>query len=200
MKPILFNSEMLRAVLDGRKTQTRRVIKNLDLITDWDDKDKSYGPFFQDEFGDSHETKSRNPYGKPGDELWVRETWQHWFDDESKYIYKAAWPDGPIKSGWKPSIFMPRSACRLFLTIKDVRVERVQDITHDDASKEGVDPGCGECGNSALPDGCGCDNPMPLHRDSFIYLWNSINEKRGFGWDVNPWVWVVEFEPLKEDR
>ena len=118
------------------------------------------------------------PYGKPGDELWVRETWN---GTESEGIaYRATDPqmDG---EPWKPSIFMPRWASRLQLVIKDVRVERLQDISIDDIYAEG-----------AYSINWG-RMPGSEHK-AFKALWDSINAKRGYGWETNPWVWVVEFE------
>lgn len=219
-RPILFNGEMVRAVLDGRKTQTRRICKRQDV---------DYSLFTQEQ------QNYLCPYGAPGDQLWVRESWQAspwdkygfggWYQDVPKALrrrqvfqhtlYRA---DGseyhvdPIDgltrledrdvetySGliWKPSIHMPRWASRIQLEITDVRVERVQDISERDMVAEGI----------ALKDS---DYAWEI-RDRFsqeaffgfdiqqrwINLWDSINEKRGFGWDANPWVWVVEFGRVK---
>ena len=178
-RPILFNTEMVKAILDGRKTQTRRIIKpqpycDFGMVVI---EDKKTGAIYN--------IKSLNasrfccPYGHPGDRLWVRETFcTDWCDH---VIYKA---DGgsAVEAGykheprWKPSIHMPRSACRLLLDIVDVRVERLQDITFDDARKEG----------SYLASDVDDEG-------GFINLWDSINLKRGYGWDTNPWVWVIEF-------
>jgi hypothetical protein len=93
---------------------------------------------------------------------------------------------------------MPREASRIFLELKDVRVERVRDISEDDAKAEGIiDGGCLNCGNSSFPKPCGCEKPEPDYADSFFYLWNSINEKRGYGTIHNPWVYVYEFMRVK---
>ncbi len=227
-KPILFNSEMVKAVLEGRKTQTRRVIKNAcDIIQDWDDKDKSYGPYYEDQYGDFHKSIEACPYGQIGNKLWVRETFTYHrnFGEDVK-------PDAPIiykadkdncgqypceinnetilvsqKMPWKPSIFMPKSACRIWLEITDIRVERVRDIGESESIKEGVSKyktaglrGWMYYNEDNLPlrtyellrdtRVCGCA------RSSFLSLWDSINEKRGYPWESNPWVWVVEFKRI----
>lgn len=206
-KPILFNTEMVKAVLEGRKTQTRRVIKNAcDIIQDWDDKDKSYGPYFEDKYGDHHKTVEVCPYGQIGDKLWVRETFTHYrgFGEDVKpgapIIYKAdkdncgqypAIVDGKDclvsqKMLWNASIFMPKSACRIWMEITDIRVERVRDITPEEITKEGV---VSDITNPAM-------GKRHLNRLKILWtnLWNSINEKRGYSWESNPWVWVVEFK------
>ena len=183
-KPIIFNSEMVRAMLDGRKTQTRRVIKPKHIcMPAWKWLDVC-------------------PYGKPGDRLWVRETWycpkQYGGTyQREKLIYKA--DSTPNKRGWKPSIHMPRWASRITLLVKDVRVERVQDISPSDCECEGI---VGTTHASPV-------NGLPYEnyrygeheggdpKEAFAMLWDSIDKKRGFGWSENPWVWVVEFERVK---
>ena len=187
-------AEMVRAILDGRKTMTRRVVKNTsDIIQDWDKNDKSYGPFFEDEYGDKHKTIEACPYGQVGDRLWVRETFT--LTQYDKPVYKAdgrdadgdTWtsvladPEGVL---WKPSIHMPLWASRITLEITDIRVVRVQEISERDAMKEGVEPSLGNDFNT---------NPF-IYSANFKRLWDSINEKRGYSWDDNPWVWVVEFK------
>jgi len=91
---------------------------------------------------------------------------------------------------WHPSIHMPRWASRLTLEVTGVRAERVQEISYDDARAEGINGGCGSCGR---PEPCGCPYPLPDPPRVFRGLWNSINAARGYGWDVNPWVWCVSF-------
>ena len=188
MKPIIFSTPMVQAILDGRKTQTRRVVKingcpitspkeSLELTKE--------GLIY-------HSFCSMSGYYKllcqPGDILWVRETW---LKADDGYYYKA---DIKVPSEsenlrktygykWRPSIFMPREAARIFLLVKDVRVERLQDITEEDAIAEGIRIGIG-------------GEPYFSCRDAFVALWNSINTKRGYGWDTNPWVWVYEFEKI----
>ncbi len=175
--PILFSSEMVLAILAGRKTQTRRVMKP-------------------------------QPTGKPfqfitfnvvtGDRLWVREK-LHRIDGQT--FYSA---DGhPLAMAqpwaWKrrelPSIHMPRWASRITLEIINVRVERVQDIGENDAEREGVEMWCEMFKDYSRKD----DNPGWARdpRYSFQTLWDSINAERGFGWDVNPWVWVIEFKKVE---
>ncbi len=191
-RPILFNDEMVRALLDGRKTQTRRVaklnasgrVKLPGSPSNWHCEDP--------------DAVLACPYGQPGDRLWVRESF-NWSTDElllpsephHHCPERAAWAaqnvvwraDGKRthpeygKALWLPSIHMPRWASRILLEITNVRVERVQEISVADAKAEGV------CGLSA--------------RAEFLMLWESINAKRGFGWDANPWVWVVEFRRIK---
>lgn len=193
MKPIIFNTEMVRAILDERKTQTRRIIKNKNWpvpIADgfeWcfhETKDGSFeiGAVNKSTGEGSVHSYIKCPYGKPGDLLWVRETWAMFGMD---FIYKSECDGNEKGFKWKPSIHMPRSACRLFLKIKDIRVERVQDISEKDSGEEGISQG------QAWGEGLS-------YKEIFRKLWNSINEKRGFGWDVNPWVWVVEFERTEE--
>lgn len=173
-RPIIFSGEMVRAILDGRKTQTRRVVKGADVWVD------------------EGQTPIKCPYGKPGDLLWVRETFKE-FDDGDMY-YKADYNYTPIHADdeepikWTPSIYMPRSASRITLRVKDVRVERVQEITGRDACKEGIQ----FRGINSGPPIKG--NLYKENIQHFRALWDSINAKRGYGWDKKPWVWVVEFE------
>lgn len=179
-RPILFSGPMVRAILEGRKTQTRRVMNPQPV-----DQDEN-GWYVQVPVTDArapgmvfYERKYFHcPYGQPGDQLWVRET----FDDvHGSVLYRANPEDaedfppcGGKRCHWKPSIFMPRWASRITLEIVGVRVERVQEITPDDARAEGVEH-------------------LYAPRNAFANLWDSINAKRGYGWDSNPWVWVVEF-------
>ena len=185
MKPILFSTSMVQAMLDGRKTQTRRVIKDKD-ITNWFDIDVDGKPiaYIDQETGDSYPPTHRAKY-QPGDILWVRETWAKRIHSDNRYYYKADNNLGAIfnreDDKWRPSIFMPREAARIFLRVKNVRVERVQDIGEEDALAEGV-----EWLNFATA------------KEAFTALWDGINGKRVYGWDTNPWVWVVEFEHMSK--
>lgn len=197
-RPILFTTEMVKAVLAGTKTQTRRVIQP---------KLQAAGKITRiivDENGDAWQ--GINPvsllschYGKPGDHLWVRETWNNrdplWGQKIAKtaqpVIYKA---DGGGYSPWIPSVHMPRWAGRINLEITNVRVERVQDISEEDAKAEGCtmddDP-------YWRPTGFDPDSGGNLsYKNTFSWLWDSINEKRGLAWSVNPWVWVIEFRRI----
>ncbi len=192
-KPIIFTAEMVRAILDGRKTQTRRVITRL---PDWvhaagfhnvGGNQWAYRPGM----GGNPLMYANCPYGQPGDQLWVRETWSHGcvdFGTDRNTIHYRAYGQDHEGHAWSPSIHMRREYSRITLKVTAVRVERVQDISEEDAMAEGVNGGCLECGKKAP---CGCLNPSPDHRDSFIYLWDSINAKRGYSWESNPWVWVV---------
>lgn len=188
-KPIIFSKTMVQAILDGRKTQTRRVMKPQPSWIASPDI-----PFASLDCDPKHII---NPYVKRGDTLWVRETWagQHRFDHlpprlipVKTNIHYAATEDlgGLMK---RPSIFMPRWAARIFLKVTSVRVERVQDISDEDAKAEGMEAVSGNF--PLLP------VRRALHYHAFADLWDSINAKRGFGWDVNPWVWVYEFEKVE---
>lgn len=188
MTPILFNTEMVKAILDGRKTQTRRVVKDLpddfpngvgcDVVT------RKVGDFWCIPTSAGYK---KSPYGGIGDTLWVRETFL--IKPDGKPFYRAddiaanGWNNYGETITWKPSIFMPRWASRITLKVTAVRVERVQDISNDDAHAEGI--------SKDRPNGwISCSS----YRDLFRQLWNSINAKRGYSWESNPWVWVVEFE------
>jgi hypothetical protein len=173
-RPILFSAPMVRALLAGTKTQTRRIVKG--------------GIPFDDDF-----EIVASPYGDPGDRLWVRES-HWWFKDEpdnscgyyppkltrEDVEYRADGDDG--RKVWRPSIHMPRWASRITLEVTGVRVERLQDISEADARAEGVEPNAFE----RTADNYG----------SVLYrrLWESINGPGS--WDANPWVWVVEFRRI----
>lgn len=201
-RPILFNGEMIRAILAGTKTQTRRIAKP---------PTGAVNPEWFWEINPAHRENAGLlcPYGVPGDRLWVRETWKALGDIEPcackcpapEVLYAATDAKKWMETGlgnWKPSIFMPRWASRLTLEVTAVRVERVQQITDADAIAEGV--GAGFQMNAGYPDYGAvnadgvCTITMDTAAASFGTLWDSINAKRGFGWDVNPWVWVVEFK------
>jgi hypothetical protein len=227
-RPILFSGPMVRAILEGRKTQTRRVIKQ-PLEIGETDKGRPW-PFYPGYVaGGAYEGElADSPYGVPGDRLWVRETYswatfetasglddwrgliRYEADANTRYIYQCdapvnvgMWPGAAIRKyeGKKrPSIFMPRWASRITLEITDVRVQRVQEISHYDAIAEGIS----ECPIPADEEGpkrigymVGPDDGksgLDVHaQDSFRKLWDSINAKRGFGWDKNPWVWALTF-------
>jgi hypothetical protein len=179
-RPILFSGPMVRAILAWTKTQTRRVVRgDFTLVDDW--PHRLIG-------GDGHEVALACPYGVPGDRLWVRETWRSDDfapDDPSRTIYRADGPDDLIRETrgiirWRPSIFLPRYRSRLTLEVTAVRVERLQDISEEDAEAEGA---------FALGDAA-CS-----HREWFMGGWDSINGKRA-PWASNPWVWVVTFRRL----
>jgi hypothetical protein len=193
-RPILFSGPMVRAILDGRKTQTRRVVKF----------PNGHQP---PKFGDNAATimGALRWYAQPGDRLWVRETFITGYDwvngqldcvDEDgndkplKVWYRATDPDiqwtdddeGLLdRVPWKPSIHMPRKYCRLTLEVVNVRVERLQDISAENCMAEGIDA-------------TKLENTVTAPRLRFYNLWESINAKRA-PWASNPWVWVIEFAP-----
>ena len=183
MKPILFNTEEVRALLDGRKTVTRRVVKPQPNGT----FDQHWGGFYQD----NEWVLLKQPY-RPGDILYVRETWAEssdWYEDNYPgYEYKADYPNSD-GWGWRPSIHMPREAARIFLRVTDVRVERLQDVDGRGILAEGVDNGSS---NPSM--GKRFEN---MQRMAFENLWDSTikpADRERYGWAANPWVWVIEFE------
>ena len=228
---MIFNGEMVRAILDGRKTQTRRPIKwKQTRFTEIGEReDGSKWPWSEDA---EHTCDFWHPcpFGAVGDRIWVRETWgvvSHAFSDDglmidwvpdrpataihempfgngyySGYAIYAAdgdftWGDDDGyedgRSCWKPSIHMPRAASRILLEITNVRVERLNAISEEDARAEGIiDGGCLNCGE---PEPCGCANPEPDATDAFAYLWQSIYGQDN--WNANPWVWVIEFKRVE---
>lgn len=182
-KPILFSAPMIQAILESRKNQTRRVIvpqPRRDLIAPAPDE-----LIWRDGMG--HIWKC--PYGKAGDFLWVRETWCGG-EMGMGYQYRADWPQHEFGPVWKPSIFMPRNASRIFLKILDIGVERVSDISEKDARDEGVERKVSHNREwTPIPEG--------TYRLGFANIWDSINEKSGSGWDVNPFVWVIKFKRIE---
>jgi len=217
-KSIILSTEEVRSVLDGRKTMARRVIKpqpdhcHRDIIG----KEKPYNVDDWNKLIPQVGEMEIKPPHQVGDILWVRETWcmvTALNDCEGKHsnqcggidswdYYKADGKTLPSDFKWNPSIHMPRAAARLFLKVKDIRVERLQEISIGEICKEGIETDCrdcidhyGECGEeNDEDDECG------LHDDTFSNfesLWNSINAKRGYGWDSNPWVWVISFERIE---
>ena len=211
--PILFSAPMVLAILDGSKTQTRRVIKP----QPFGDYYRLCGPEWYEPaveingelspgreifgvYSDDGVWGRKSPYA-PGDRLWVRETFCEY--PAVRAIYRADYGKfTPISDGiggpWRPSIHMPRWASRIDLEVTAVRVERVQEIGKDDAEAEGV----GRISSVGMMQafgwrdyggGKGFFDP----RKSFASLWDSINAKRGFGWAANPWVWVYEFRRVK---
>lgn len=207
-RPILFNGEMVRAVLDGRKTQTRRVIKpqpeNMDLFGVRDCNLDYRNQPIQGEII----RRFKSPYGVPGDRLWVRESMAEdpiGSQSHTRYLADNHWRaiDWQYSKPVCPSIHMPRWASRILLEVTDIRVERVQDISDEDAEAEGIrfhslygEWGGVEAHPSSRPD-CPHWRWYKSPAIAFKNLWNSINEKRGFGWKVNPWVWVVEFKVVQ---
>jgi hypothetical protein len=200
MKPILFNTAMVQAILDGRKTVTRRVAKDLKTSKNEQKVHMKWEVPLHMYPDDRSLIGLRAPY-QVGDVLWVRETWQtvdSCDSDEISCVYKASkngrdWEENSEEWKWRPSIHMPKEAARIFMKVTGVRVERLQDMKTDDVVKEGV------------------YNENELHYygaaktelafDFWIDIWNSTIKKKDldeFGWDANPWVWVIEFEVVSE--
>jgi hypothetical protein len=200
-RPILFSAEMVRAILDGRKTQTRRAIKPVPTFNGvgaiFDEGDR------QEDFVEPYWVFPETcKYGKPGDLLWVREAWTQYpielNPEPCDAWYKATSNGPPPPFKWRPSIHMPRWASRITLEVKGVRVERLQDITEDDAKAEGAKAGDWperpEC--DCNEDDCAaCSHYPALHKPAFRHIWNKINGPGA--WDENPWVWVISFERVK---
>lgn len=194
---MIFNGEMVRALLSGRKTQTRRHIKwKQTRFTEIGElEDGSKWPWSEDA---EHACDFWHPcpFGAVGDRIWVRETWARYNIDQNCHdiAYRATTPaDWPEEGRWRPSIHMPRWASRILLEITDVRVERLNTISEEDARAEGIiDGGCLNCGES---EPCGCANPEPDATDAFAYLWQSIYGQES--WNANPWVWVIEFKRVE---
>ena len=209
-RPVLFSGEMVMAILEGRKTQTRRVIKPqpaddlkwMGWVTGTTGKDNKLGAAcWLDEFPCStKEHYVKCPYGRPGDRLWVKETWMPGFD--GNVIYAANYVDPSNHGGttvlmgvdgkrqlpliWKPSIFMPRWASRITLEIVRVGVERVQDISEEDAKAEGF------------------STPITLKTNhypvvDFRLYWEIINGKK-CSWESNLWVWAIEFKKVEVEN
>jgi len=202
--PILFSTAMVQALQAGRKTQTRRVVKPQPI-----DNTEVDGNFFEGNYKgfvkvDGHPdwqrlfAENHGPY-KKGDVLWVRETWAK-FDTlakagiEQEFIYRSLGESIPGLK-WKPSIFMPKAAARIFLKIKDIRVERLQAISEADAIAEGVEK-YHDTGFYKMYGGKRENDWVANAYASYAYLWESINGPES--WDVNPWVWVVEFEQIEK--
>lgn len=247
MKPILFNTEMVRAILEGRKTVIRRVIKPRNpIIANQEGYKQGYGLWIDPSTDNGDKQghikdysisplwntwkwylKHYAPY-QVGNILYVRETWRptvgkmhtmsrdgkrivYTSDDHNGYEYKAHclgvsdfyFPDDfkesedyehmseiTSKGKWHPSIHMPKEAARIWLKVTDVRVERLQDMDYMDAVYEGIDP-------PLNPDGYPAYNPL----DDFIDLWDSTIKNQDldrYGWNANPWVWVIEFERIEQ--
>jgi hypothetical protein len=211
-RPILFSTPMVQAIMGGNKTQTRRIMG--------DGTSFGYRPKGWSNGGVRIMELSKAPknqlqelidyckYGQIGDVLWVKETF---LIDMAGYSYKANRTDELARYfKWKPSIFMPKAAARIFLRITDIRVERLQDISEDDAIAEGIEEihpapfviryECYQCdaGGHKGAEGL-CDDGLyrePI--DSFRSLWQSINGNES--WNLNPWVWVIEFERIEKPQ
>jgi hypothetical protein len=257
-RPILFSGPMVRAILEGRKTQTRRVMTPQPWHDQLEFTNCKLRPGITDVFADEEQFRQNTPqycrHGVPGDRLWVKETWRPWGwrednpitvqyqadgakrestptgeepnyeewyeriaidaaeeceaaacmqDDEGAYVWTGD-DDCPIR--WHPSIFLTRWCSRITLELATVRVQRLQEISADDVIAEGIQIPCDSEGHPGL---CISDPRMSPHKFSdkkwadwnlddyarfeYARLWESINAKRGFGWDKNPWVWAITF-------
>jgi hypothetical protein len=194
-RPILFSTPMVQAILAGNKTMTRRVIKPQPTLVSGDALGQPYIYF------NGNPNPVKCPCGVPGDRLWVRETWRCIdYYGETATIYFPSTNEQFLLSGitktevnlligsigkTMPSIFMPRWASRITLEITNIRVERVQQITHEDAISEGA---------RFMPAADLRVERLTVPQIVFAGYWDSIHAKRGYGWDVNPWVWVIEFK------
>ena len=215
--PILFNTEMVRAILDGRKTCTRRLVKTRrkDACGFYVTKktDGSFAGIYEYDENESMFDNPLEPPYQPGDILYVRETWEHFEcccceGDEHGNCYREPQQSALNKSCgcymyratdeiygdamWHPSIRMPKEAARIWLKVTDVRVERLQDITEEGAKKEGAIDNRGfiHSPNNEY------DN-VHTAREHFVKIWNNTIKKSNldrYGWDASPWVWVIEFE------
>ncbi len=213
-RPILFKGEMVRAILSGIKTQTRRIVKFNPPFTNHSSWSSVYnhpgGGFVFMDYPLKNPEKEVllicggregkvSPYGVPGDRLWIRESFRYFQGDGTfdfgvryladgtvnKFIDNEQKMTYPINERSMPSIHMPRLISRINLIVKNIRIERVNSISEEDAKAEGASPSI-----------VGTDLDHLKYRAGFQTLWNSINEKRGFGWNVNPWVWVIDFEKI----
>lgn len=189
IKPILFNTDMVRAILDGRKSCTRRICKDANEYTvpdmefyNADRRTYAVYNFVDKEHMEQLSTAERTCPICTGDILYVRETWK---EAPKGYYYYEDWQRNDIAdiTKWKPSIHMPKEAARIWLKVTNVRVERLQEITEVQAQAEG-------CNSGLLTGAC-------TARGQFEDLWNSTVKKSDidrYGWDASPWVWVIEFE------
>jgi hypothetical protein len=204
-RPILFSGPMVRAILDGSKTQTRRTFKGTT------EHKGPYNPAYMEVHQQANGWGSICPHGTPGDRLWVRETFAM---NEAKagppVVYRAdhgeaqsVFVERPhsaewdvVVTRWRPSIFMPRAASRILLEITDVRVQRLQEISEEDARAEGIEYSEGysvrQHAHVGLAEGDWIPNAPPI--PSFRSLWDTIHGPGS--WDANPWVWAITFQRL----
>lgn len=220
IRPILFNTEMVRAILDGRKSCTRRIVKPQQLVGLLPDKCKNgvpeeflkkkklmFKPYCDMKDIELINTAYKVPY-KPGDVLYVRETWHKYLKRvgsgencrlQEFFGYRASIANSEdAEEPWKPSIHMPKEAARIFLRVTNVRVERLQDITPKDAENEGVGNLFYEdIGYSEKNYGTEVDPEYGIAKEQFSWLWDSTIKKSDldrYGWEANPWVWIIKFE------
>lgn len=227
-KPILFNTEMVRAILDGRKTATRRCVKPKSknacgFYVTFRESDNAFMGVYDYDENESMFENSQTPPCQPGDILYVRETFKRNMDgysgiDFGGFIYKADCRSNfkDNYNPWRPSIHMPKEVARIFLKVTNVQVERLQDITEEQALSEGVPDSldypiskvyCPRCHGNGLIGALGanlgymevdcqdCDTAIKRFKN----LWDFTIKKSDldrYGWDANPWVWVIEFERI----
>lgn len=212
-RPILFSAPMVRAILDDRKTVTRRVVDEARMFAKvgdclpWFTSSYKYDPHLAKRVAEFQGWTRVGPYGAPGDRLWVKETWHpcariglnvevEYLADESSETRR--WNgDGDMdamiaRDAWRPSIFMPRWASRITLDVTSVSVERLHDITEEDAKAEGVERVNGHPVRGAVF-GVG-----PTYREGFAQIWHDIHGAES--WNANPWVWRVGFRRREEIR
>lgn len=220
MKPILFNAEMVRAILDGRKTQTRRPIKSPSGVFQvcWRNIDPDNKWVEQVDENEIPTDKGVNPPYEPGDILYVRETWKSIsavsyehkiliryladdFEQNVKFLPLERYCQFEKyleKNGNHANIFMPKEAARIFLKVTDVRIEGIQDIDYNGAIAEGIEETETYQNkldyNSSVGLGTGY---LPI--SVFAELWNDLYKEKGYSWELNPWVWVIEFERCEKD-
>lgn len=258
MKPILFNTEMVRAILDGRKSVTRRVAFSEKDLRPFQSKDYPDGWWFRGRVYRSWDDATRTPQGvmslcryRREDILYVRETWQEVYETEwseedpsgknirelilnfdsipkveagissmcksalmkprmKYFVFKASniqYADNENGLAWRPSIHMPKEAARIFLRVQDVHVERVQEMSDIDAAKEGIQSYWSTPYDNDPPfigraKGIGNDLCF-TRREAFGQIWDSTvkpSDRALYGWDVNPWVWVINFERISRDE
>lgn len=225
-RPIIFSGEMVKAILDGKKTMTRRAVKTqprdecTEIATSACFGHVEYRSTSEDRQTQSILAKIKCPYGKIGDRLWVRETHhviggiadyeieeiKQGLQDVKNFVsYKADGYGNPCDGGWTTPMFMPRWASRILLEIIDIRVERLQDISEADALKEGIrnynfemeDSPDTYVGYTHLQKDDGKSTLYKTPAIAFERLWDTLNAKKGYPWSSNPWVWVVEFKVVE---
>ena len=227
IRPILFNTDMVRAILDGRKNVTRRILKFPSYVQKQDSEHYTLfadGICYENQYLEQILNYLKKPYN-PGDILYVRETWGTQQSDtcigntpgrsctydscetapgpcfDEEYIYKATDNLDSSTGKWHPSIHMPKEAARIWLRVTDVRVERLHEMKLDDFLSEGICirmEGCRFLTPEAFNDP---DNAYIQARNEFMETWNSTipkGQQDQYGWEANPWVWVIEFEPCRK--
>ena len=200
-KPILFSTEMVQAILAGRKTQTRRIVKPQPNYFPYTDSKEGHEKTLKNYIDEGLKNGAIKGKHHIGDILWVRETFcdvSHNLENENCFLYKADFLGTTAELvKWKPSLFMPKEAARIFLKVTNVRCERLNDITEDDAISEGAKDSLNHDDMKLLSNlDWVIKRPFGNHQFGFLALWDSINAKK-HPWKSNPWVWVYEFERIE---